>query len=83
MDWKKELNKILKNGCTDSNIEDFIEKHPEINENVWDYVFEYDAPACCKGCKYIQYSGMHPCQNCSRRNTLKDYYVSKQIELGF
>lgn len=78
MDWKKELNKILKNGCTDSNIEDFIEKHPEINENVWDYVFEYNAPVCCKGCKYIQYSGMHPCQNCSRRNTLKDYYVSKE-----
>lgn len=77
MNWKEELNKILENGCSDSDIEDFIDEHPEINENIWDYVYEYDAPNECKGCKYIQYSGTFPCRNCSRRNSLQDYYKSR------
>lgn len=77
MDWKEELKKIMENGCTDSDIEDFVDEHPEVNENIWDYVYEYDAPESCKGCKYIQYSGMFPCTQCSRKVELKDYYVSR------
>lgn len=74
MDWKDELNKILDNGCTDSDIEDFIDEHPEVDENIWDYVYEYCAPDVCKGCKHIQMSGMMPCMMCSRRVKVTDYY---------
>lgn len=78
MNWKDELTKIMESGCTDSDIEDFIDNHPEIEENVWDFVYEYTALDACKGCFYIQYSGMHPCENCSRRVTLKDYYKPRE-----
>lgn len=74
MDWKDELNKILDNRCTDSDIEDFIDEHPEVDENIWDYVYEYYAPDVCKGCKHIQMSGLIPCVMCSRVNELEDYY---------
>ena len=77
MSWKDEVNKILDNGCTDSDIEDFIDEHPEVDENIWDYVYEYGAPDVCKGCKYIQYSGMFPCSGCSRRVKLVDFYESR------
>ena len=75
MAWKEELDELLKNGCSDSDIEDFIDEHPKVSgKNIWDYVYEYNAPAECKGCTYIQYSGMMPCSNCSRRVKPKDYY---------
>lgn len=78
MNWKDELTKILDLGCTDSDVEDFINKHPEVNENIWDFVYEHDAPDCCKGCGYIRYSGMHPCNSCSRRVQTKDYYKPRE-----
>ena len=75
MEWKEELDKLLEKGCSDSDIEDFEIEHPNVDgKEIWDYVFEYDAPELCKGCKYIQYSGMYPCNQCSRRVTIKDYY---------
>ena len=77
MSWKDELNKIMEYGCTDSDIEDFIDEHPEADENIWDYVYEYYAPDGCKGCKYIQMSGWMPCIRCSRRFHAKDYYESR------
>lgn len=73
--WKEELKTIIKNSCTDSDIEDFVDEHPEINgKDIWDYVYELDAPEGCKGCIHIQKSGMYPCNECSRRVVLKDYY---------
>lgn len=83
MDWKEPLNKILENGCTDSNIEDFIDfinKHSDVDVNtkeIWDYVYEYNAPEECKGCKFVQLSGMMPCINCLRQNKLKDHYTPR------
>lgn len=78
MDWKDELNKILENGCTDSDIEDFVYEHPEVDgKNIWDYVYEYNAPDVCKGCKYIQFSGWYPCIMCSRKIKTEDYYESR------
>ena len=75
MNWQEELNKIIENGCTDSDIEDFEVEHPDVNgKEIWDYVYEYDAPAECKGCKNVQMVGMFPCNRCSRRVDLKDYY---------
>ena len=84
MDWKEELKKILENGCSDSNIEDFINfinEHSDVDvdaREIWNYVYEYDAPEECKGCKFIQQSGMMPCTNCSRRNKVKDYYEPRE-----
>ena len=78
MDWKEELKKIIENGCTDSDIEDFIDDNPHVNpKEIWDYVFEHDAPKECKGCKFIQMAGMMPCIKCSRKVNLKDYYENR------
>ena len=78
VDWRDELKKIIENGCSDSDIEDFVEEHSDINgRDIWDYVYEYSAPDECKGCKYIQLSGMMPCIICSRRFYTKDYYESR------
>lgn len=77
MNWKEELRRLVDNGCTDSAIRDFIDEHPDVNgHEIWDYVSELNAPNSCKGCKYIQMSGMFPCNKCSRRVTLKDYFES-------
>lgn len=78
MDWKEELKNLIEKGCSDSDIEDFLNKHPEINgRKIWDYAYEYNAPAECKGCKHIQMKGMMPCINCKRRVHLKDYYEAR------
>lgn len=50
MNWKKELTKIIKSGCTDSDIEDYLEEHSELNKKeAWNYIYEYNAPEQCKG----------------------------------
>ena len=78
MNWQNELEEILQYGCTDSVIEDFVNKHPEINEkDIWDFVYEYGAQECCKGCKFIQRSGLFPCTECSRRVKTNDFYESR------
>ena len=76
-DWKDKITKIIENGCSDSDIEDYITEHPNIKgKDVWNFIYEYDAPTQCHGCKYIQFRGMHPCTSCSRR-VLKDYYEAR------
>lgn len=79
MFWKEELDDLLKKGCTDSDIEDFADEHPEVNgREIWDYVYEHEAPDVCKGCKHIQMSGMMPCQLCSRVVVTKDFYEPRK-----
>lgn len=74
-DWKEEIKTIIKKGCTDSDIEDYLSEHSELNgKEVWNYVYELDAPDGCKGCEFIQMNGMYPCNVCTRRNRLKDFY---------
>ncbi len=78
MNWKEELKKIIENGCSDSDIEDFADEHPEINgKDIWDYVYEYHEPNACKGCKHIQMLGMMPCIRCKRKVQLEDYYETR------
>ena len=77
-DWKEAVKIVVENGCTDSDIEDFVDTHPDVNgKEIWDYVYELDAPDRCKGCEFIQMAGMYPCNVCTRRNQLKDYYKSR------
>lgn len=75
-EWKKEIDALLSSGTiTDSDIEDYISKHPEIRgRDVWYYISELTAPEECKGCVHIQMSGIYPCNVCKRRNILSDYY---------
>lgn len=65
-EWKKEIDALLSSGTiTDSDIEEYISKHPEIKgRDVWYYISELTAPEKCKGCLYIQKSGMYPCNVC-------------------
>lgn len=77
--WKEEVKTIIEKGCTDSDIEDYLEVHPGCNKKeVWDYVYEQDAPKGCRGCEYIQMSGLYPCNACVRQKSLKDYYKRKE-----
>lgn len=73
--WKNELNKLMEEEISDSKIEDFIELHSKTNpKEIWDYVYEHNAPEQCKGCRFIQKSDTMPCIRCSRRIKVKDYY---------
>ncbi len=75
MDWKEAIGDLMRNGCSDSDIEDFVNAHPDTDaRDIWDYVYERDAPDACKGCKFIQMSGMMPCIRCKRKVQLNDYY---------
>ena len=78
MDWKEELQKILSKGRTDSDIEDFVDEHPEINaREIWDYTYDFIAPESCKGCKYVAMNGTYPCIRCLR-HAEKDFYEKRQ-----
>ena len=50
-EWKKEIDALLSSGTiTDSDIEEYISKHPEIKgRDVWYYISELTAPEECKG----------------------------------
>ena len=75
MDWKEEISKIVKSGCTDSDIEDYLEAHPDISgQEMWDFVCELRAPEECKGCKHIQMAGTYPCNACHRGKKTKNFY---------
>lgn len=80
MDWKNDIKTLCEKGCTDSDIEDYLESHSVKDcktRDVWDYVSELNAPTVCKCCKHIQMHGMHPCINCSRVPR-QDYYEARQ-----
>lgn len=48
MNWKEELEKILESGCSDSDVEDFIHEHSDVDdEEIWNFVYEYNiSPGC-------------------------------------
>ena len=78
MFWQEKLEILIKKGCTDSDIEDFISAHTNIKgKDIWEYIYEYDSPVECKGCKHIQKSGTLPCIMCSRKVKTKDFYESR------
>lgn len=79
--WKTELTELLKHCCSDSDIEDFENEHPAVDgKDIWNYVYEYDAPVKCKGCDHVQQKDTFPCIKCSRINELKDYYKERKSE---
>lgn len=78
MNWKEELTKILEDGCTDSDIEDFVYNHPDTSDaKIWNFVNDYNAPPKCKGCKYnSNLPWYHPCVDCLRVGRV-DYYKER------
>ena len=84
LEWKKEIDVLLSSGsATDSDIEAYIENHPQIRgRDVWNYISELTVPEECKGCVYIQMSGMYPCNVCKRQNILSDYYKENKGQKG-
>ena len=78
--WKEELAVLLKAGCTDSDIRQFIQEHTDIGgKAVWNYVSDYYAPEQCKGCIHVQLIGMYPCTCCSRNETSKNFYEERML----
>lgn len=79
MDWKEEVKQIVMDGCSDSDIEDLLLEHPELNpKEVWDYVYELEVPENCKGCKHVQrFNNWYPCNACSRNRTPQDFYEKR------
>lgn len=78
--WQKEVRSLLNKGCSDSDLEDFVESHKSVHgKDIWDFVYEESAPQGCHCCEYIQREGMMPCIRCSRRVEVKDYYKPREI----
>jgi len=74
---KELLTQLHKDGCTDSDIEDFCEEHNISKKDAFRFVIELIAPQQCKGCKYIGYRSIYPCNACSRARILKDHYEAE------
>lgn len=65
-DIRKALQKVRENGCSDSDIEDFIKDRnlpSSVARAVWTQIAVWNAPNCCKGCKNVQ---VYPNCHCSR-----------------
>lgn len=76
-EWVKELRKLHDNGCTDSDIEDFCTQYNVPQDIAFHHIEEWNAPDCCKGCKYLFcYNSAYPCTVCSRNK--KDMYATKE-----
>lgn len=76
---------------TDSDIEDFIEDFKYANwratgqspkafaKDVWNTFYKLLAKGTpCEGCKNVGCWGRFPCDHCSRKLTVKDYYSTEQ-----
>lgn len=78
--WEAELIMIHDKGCTDSDIEDFVNSHPDVPaQDIWEFWDAIDAPLLCKGCKHVAFvnTGMYPCNRCTRSQVLIDFYERK------
>lgn len=54
--WKDEIEKIIANGGTDSDIEEYLYKHPEFNESeIWAYIDQKNSKADSNLKKAINY----------------------------
>lgn len=71
---KEAIIKILSDGCTDSDIEDYCFNNNLSEKDVFRFVANFNAPENCKFCKNVDcYPYIFPCSRCSRRLSV-DYY---------
>lgn len=78
-EWKKELKIKLDSGVNITTMTDdeFFKKYGISMKDIWDYVFDEYKPSPlkqCIGCKFLNVSKDSPCNKCSRKVKLKDYY---------
>ena len=67
------LIEMIKDGCTDSVIEDFCEERHLNPSDAFHFIAVQHAPNCCKSCNHVDYfPNMFPCSRCCR--TKRDYY---------
>ena len=67
------LIEMMKDGCSDSVIEDFCEKRHLHPSEAFHFIAVQKAPFCCKSCNHVDYfPDMFPCSRCCRGK--KDYY---------
>ena len=73
---KETLRNLCRQGCTDSDIQDFCEEQGISRKEAFHQVSEWTAPDCCRRCIHIDmYPNMPPCPSCSRSK--KDLYTKK------
>lgn len=66
---RNELRILHDGSCTDSDIEDFIRIKRLSRKQagaIWLQISVWNAPECCKACKFVQHLGGYPCNCCSR-----------------
>ena len=67
------LIEMMKDGCSDSTIEDFCEKRNLHASDAFHFLAVQRAPDCCKNCNHVDYfPNMFPCTSCCRGKI--DYY---------
>lgn len=67
------LIEMMKDGCSDSVIEDFCENRHLHPSQAFHFIAVQKAPDCCKKCNNVDYfPDMFPCSRCCRGK--KDYY---------
>lgn len=78
---QKLYNLVTSKHCTDSDIEDFCDKHKVAYRDAFHTLAIWCAPECCQGCKHIDlYPSMPPCASCSRGK--EDYFEDESIHGG-
>ena len=64
---------MMKDGCSDSVIEEFSVKKHLSPSDVFHFIAVQKAPGCCKKCNHVDYfPDMFPCSRCCRAK--EDYY---------
>jgi len=78
VDWKREFREMLAEDkfSTDSDIENFADKHNVPCGRVFHYLDELKTKGTrCEGCKHIGFRySMYPCNICNRAPYIKDMY---------
>ena len=50
-------------------------------KDAYEFIYDYEAPECCKGCIHTGvYNNMYPCNCCVRAHT-KDFYERRNKEI--
>lgn len=77
---EQELREMAEKGCTDSEVEDFCEKHLISKRTVFHQLAVWYAPKQCNGCEHVDmYACMPPCSSCARSHT-QDHYSPESPE---
>lgn len=67
-DWKKEIARMLLQGCNKEDVKYYCIMHPAIpKEDIWQFAYEITAPEKCLKCEHIDKVGFGPRNMCPYR----------------